>query len=271
MRSAWLQQVSVSGDDCLPWYIAHSSVIIEGITFLSFHLFIYRESGREGERERNINVCFHTGDLACNPGKCPDWESNQQPFDSQACAQSTEPQQPGWYHLNLRTPKPRLCEVGVFIFVQSPATSRCPINSASGLSLLFLPQKAWMGIKGDYSFFTLPVCCPVPWKWYSLVGSLPSSNQKSRKRDWSSCFNKVAMLSGEKLVKENREAESEALWPSVRKAGPFEDILLTVLLKGNGQKPAASCSKKKSLQSCCRSTSGNTHTTVPPLWGDSLG
>ena len=24
-----------------------------------------------------------TGDLACNPGMCPDWESNQPPFGSQ--------------------------------------------------------------------------------------------------------------------------------------------------------------------------------------------
>ena len=31
-----------------------------------------------------------TGDLAHNPGMCPDWESNQLPFGSQACAQSTE-------------------------------------------------------------------------------------------------------------------------------------------------------------------------------------
>ena len=36
-----------------------------------------------------------TGDLAFNPGMCPDWESNWQPFGSQAGAQSTEPQQPG--------------------------------------------------------------------------------------------------------------------------------------------------------------------------------
>ena len=36
-----------------------------------------------------------TGDLAYNPGKCPDWESNQQPFGSQAGTQSTEPHQPG--------------------------------------------------------------------------------------------------------------------------------------------------------------------------------
>ena len=36
-----------------------------------------------------------TGDLACNPGMYPDWESNQQPFGSRAGAQSTEPHQPG--------------------------------------------------------------------------------------------------------------------------------------------------------------------------------
>ena len=35
------------------------------------------------------------GDLACNAGVCPDWGSNQRPFDSQACAQSTEPYQSG--------------------------------------------------------------------------------------------------------------------------------------------------------------------------------
>ena len=36
-----------------------------------------------------------TGDLACNPGMCPDWESNQQLFGSQVSLQSTEPHQPG--------------------------------------------------------------------------------------------------------------------------------------------------------------------------------
>ena len=35
------------------------------------------------------------GNLACNPGMCPDWESNQQPFGSQSSAQSPEPHQPG--------------------------------------------------------------------------------------------------------------------------------------------------------------------------------
>ena len=36
-----------------------------------------------------------TGDLACNPGMCPDSESNQQHFGSEASTQSTEPHQPG--------------------------------------------------------------------------------------------------------------------------------------------------------------------------------
>ena len=36
-----------------------------------------------------------TGHLACNPGICPDWESNQRPFGAQAHTQSTEPHQPG--------------------------------------------------------------------------------------------------------------------------------------------------------------------------------
>ena len=37
-----------------------------------------------------------TGDLAHNPGMCPDWESIPGLFGSQAGAQSTEPHQPGW-------------------------------------------------------------------------------------------------------------------------------------------------------------------------------
>ena len=44
-----------------------------------------------------------TGDLSHNPGMCPDWESNQKTFRSQARAQSTELHQPGLnYFLNVR-------------------------------------------------------------------------------------------------------------------------------------------------------------------------
>ena len=65
-----------------------------------FYLFIFRERGRKGEREGEKHQCViasHTPltwDLACNPGMCPDWESNWQPFGSQAHAQSTELHQP---------------------------------------------------------------------------------------------------------------------------------------------------------------------------------
>ena len=55
--------------------------------FLSF--FVFRQRGSEGEREGDKHQCVvashlaPTGDLACNPGMCPDWESNWQPFGLQ--------------------------------------------------------------------------------------------------------------------------------------------------------------------------------------------
>ena len=70
--------------------------------FKWFYLILERGEGKEKERERNISVWLplacphtHTGDLACNPGMCPDWELNWQPFDSQVFAPSTEPCPPG--------------------------------------------------------------------------------------------------------------------------------------------------------------------------------
>ena len=68
---------------------------------------IYLFLERREERERNINEWLplmhspDTGDLAGNPGLCPDWESNQQPFGLQSSTQSTEPHQPGWKRKNL--------------------------------------------------------------------------------------------------------------------------------------------------------------------------
>ena len=63
--------------------------------FLKDIIYLFSESWeREGEREgekRQYVVASHTsptGDLAHNPGMCPDWESNQQPFGSQAYGQS---------------------------------------------------------------------------------------------------------------------------------------------------------------------------------------
>ena len=59
--------------------------------FKDLCLFIFRERAREGERGGEISVCVGnsivclshaprtppTGDLAGNPGMCPDWESNR--------------------------------------------------------------------------------------------------------------------------------------------------------------------------------------------------
>ena len=52
---------------------------------------------REGEKHPCVVASHATpaGDLAHNPGMCPDWESNLQPFGSQAGTQSMEPHQPG--------------------------------------------------------------------------------------------------------------------------------------------------------------------------------
>ena len=49
----------------------------------------FLERRREGEREGEKYQCVvsshvpHTGDLAHNPGMCPDWELNWRPFGSQ--------------------------------------------------------------------------------------------------------------------------------------------------------------------------------------------
>ena len=71
------------------------------------NLFLDRGEGREEERERNVDVIWqrytdwlplsHTPNrgLAHNPGMCPDWESNRQPFSLQAVTQSAEPHHPG--------------------------------------------------------------------------------------------------------------------------------------------------------------------------------
>ena len=69
------------------------------------YLFLERGKGREKERERNINAwIIHQsgasctsppGDLAHNPGMCPNWDLNLRPFSSQASTQCTEAHQPG--------------------------------------------------------------------------------------------------------------------------------------------------------------------------------
>ena len=64
---------------------------------------MFRERGREGDREGEKHQCVVVShapparDLAHNPGTCPDWESNRQPFGLQSGVQSTEPHQPGLF------------------------------------------------------------------------------------------------------------------------------------------------------------------------------
>ena len=78
----------------------YSSVLFEQVhIFKDFYLFLERGEGKEKERERNINVWLPltrppTGDLARNPGMCPDWESNWQAFGSQAQAHPLSYNQP---------------------------------------------------------------------------------------------------------------------------------------------------------------------------------
>ena len=72
-----------------------------------FNFFI--ERGRERERWGEISIsCLSfmpRRRWTCNPGMCPDWESNQRPFALQDNAQPTEPHQPGllyfWNHTSL--------------------------------------------------------------------------------------------------------------------------------------------------------------------------
>ena len=67
--------------------------------FLRFYLFL--ERGSEGGKHQCVVASGTplTGDLDHNPGMCPDWESNQQPFGLQSklqtSTQSTESHQPG--------------------------------------------------------------------------------------------------------------------------------------------------------------------------------
>ena len=70
-------------------------------SFLFQDLFLERrrEGEREGEKHQSVvaSCVPSTGDLARNPGVCPDWESNWQPFGLQVDTQSTEPHQPGLF------------------------------------------------------------------------------------------------------------------------------------------------------------------------------
>ena len=83
-------------------YLLHMTML--SLFFLRFYLFILeREEGKEKERERNINVwlpstCPLTGDLACNPGMCPDWESIGDPLIPRPALSPLSHSSQGWCH-----------------------------------------------------------------------------------------------------------------------------------------------------------------------------
>ena len=76
---------------CPPWRNVYSGALL---FFKKDFIYLFLERGREGERKgvkhRCVVACHApaTGDLAHNPGMCPDWESNWRPFGSQSSAQS---------------------------------------------------------------------------------------------------------------------------------------------------------------------------------------
>ena len=105
-----------------------------------FYLFIFRERGREEEREGEEHQCVvascmpPTGDLICNPHMCPDWESNWQPFGSQAGTQSTGPNQPELRQISWFS----LLNSSIFRYLVQPKAQEIPVL----LSLPYLwPQQ----------------------------------------------------------------------------------------------------------------------------------
>ena len=70
----------------------HTFLNILTVSFLKDFIYLFLERGREGEREEEkhqfvVASCARpSGDVAHNPGMCPDWESNWRPFGLQASA-----------------------------------------------------------------------------------------------------------------------------------------------------------------------------------------
>ena len=79
-----LRVLEITGLSCIVRYKVsfQNKYFIEKCFFKDF-IYLFLERGREGEREGEKHQCVvaswvsPTGDLAHNPGMCPDWESNQ--------------------------------------------------------------------------------------------------------------------------------------------------------------------------------------------------
>ena len=103
-------------------------------------IYLFREREREREREGEKYQCvvvLHmspTEDLAQNPGMCPDWESKQWPFDSQARYQSTELHQAGlfsiFYSEDIFLYNEKTKNKCIFIFVFVPNACCCSLQKS---------------------------------------------------------------------------------------------------------------------------------------------
>ena len=90
-----------------------------------------------------------TGDLACNPGVCPDWELNWWPLASQAGIQSTEPHQPG-----LRT----LSFLWAWYMLKTWLSWVMGERIAPELCLAFCVKSKFWGLGGEACIFFIVLC-----------------------------------------------------------------------------------------------------------------
>ena len=86
--------------------ISGKKILLYFLIFKNIYLFLERGEGEEKERERKINVrekywsvasdTCADWDQTCNPGMCPDQESNQWLLALQDNTQTTEPHHSEW-------------------------------------------------------------------------------------------------------------------------------------------------------------------------------
>ena len=107
-----------------------------------FYLFIFRERKERRMRGRETSMwesshVSPTGDLAHNPGMCPDQKSNRQPLGSKT-----------WHLVNWATPTN--CFLGINVSTITPLSVECNFNFVAFYSVVSIfmccycqPQNTW--------------------------------------------------------------------------------------------------------------------------------